>query len=180
MEIILIRHGEAVEAAPGLGDAGRWLTEKGRRMTRKVGKWLDKRKSRRPETIWTSSLVRSVQSAEIIAREVDMKGEIIAQAELLPGADPAALVRLVASYEGSGPLALVGHEPGLSFFARHLIGSDVPLPGLKKSGIYAIRYLPTETEDKPAEIEFRFLLVPKNMEVVRSLEPTEDVAMAAS
>lgn len=180
MEIILIRHGEAVEAAPGLGDAGRWLTAKGRRITRKVGKWLDKRKSRRPVEIWTSSLVRAVQTAEIIAREVGLEGEIVARSELLPGADPNALLRLVTSYEGEGPVALVGHEPGLSVFARHLIGSDVPVPGLKKSGAYAIRYIPTDSEDKPAQIAFQFLLVPKSMTVVKSLEVAEEAAAAAS
>jgi phosphohistidine phosphatase len=180
MEIILIRHGEAVEAAPGLGDAGRWLTVKGRRLTRKVGKWLDKRGSRRPTHIWTSTLVRAVQSAEIIAREVGLKSEIVAQAELMPGADPNALLRLVSSYDGSGPLALVGHEPGLSLFARLLLGGDVPVPGLKKSGIYGIGYRPANSEDKPSEVAFRFLLSPKDMSVVRSLDVMVDEALAMS
>jgi phosphohistidine phosphatase len=180
MEIILIRHGEAVEAAPGLGDPGRWLTAKGRRTTRKVAKWLDKRKSRRPTQIWTSSLVRAVQTAEIVAREVDLKNEVIVHAELSPGADPTALLRLVNTYDGSGPLALVGHEPGLSLFARLLIGGEVPIPALKKSGVYSIGYEPATSEDKPAEVTFHFGLSPKDMAVVHSLEVTEEVAQAAS
>ncbi len=180
MDIILIRHGEAVEAAPGLGDAGRWLTVKGRRTTRKVGKWLDKRKTRRLVQIWTSSLVRAVQSAEIIAREVGMKGEVVVHAELLPGADPNDLLRLVTTYDGPGPLALVGHEPGLSLFARLLIGGEVPVPALKKSGVYCIGFAPSVSKDKPAETTFRFELVPKDMSVVRSLAVSEDVAQAAS
>lgn len=170
MEIILIRHGEAVEAAPGLGDAGRWLTVKGRRVTRKVGKWLDKRRSRRPVHIWTSSLVRAVQTAEIIAREVGLKDEVIAQPELLPGADSTSLLRLVTTYADSGPVALVGHEPGLSLFARHLLGTDVILPGLRKSGIYAITYAPALFEDKPSSVEFQFVLDPRSMTISRSLD----------
>lgn len=169
MEIILIRHGEAVEAAPGLGDAGRWLTVKGRKTTRKVAKWLDKRSARRPTQIWTSTLVRAVQSAEIIAREVGLKSEVVAQAELLPGADPNALLRLIGTYQGAGPLALVGHEPSLSLFARLLIGGDVSLPGLKKSGVYCIGFTPAVSEDKPADVCFRFGLTPKDMTVVKSL-----------
>jgi len=180
MEIILIRHGEAVEAAPGLGDAGRWLTIKGRRTTRKVGKWLDKRTARRPTQIWTSTIVRAVQSAEIIAREVGLKSEVVAQAELLPGADPNALLRLVSTYEGPGPLALVGHEPSLSLFARLLIGGEVPVPSLKKSGVYCIGYTPTVSEDKPSEVTFRFGLIPKKMTVVRSLEVASDETQASS
>lgn len=179
MEIILIRHGEAVEAAPGLGDPGRWLTEKGRRTTRKVGKWLDKRKARRPVQIWTSNLVRAVQTAEIIAREVGVKGEVTAIAELLPGADPNALLRLVGTYDGSGPLALVGHEPSLSLLARLLMGNDATVPELKKSGVYCIGYEPAVSEDKPAEVAFRFGLSPKDMKVIRSLA-TEETDTAAA
>lgn len=179
MEIILIRHGDAVEAAPGLGDPGRWLTEKGRRMTRKVGKWLDKRKSRRPVQIWTSNLVRAVQTAEIIAREVGVKGEVTAIAELLPGADPNALLRLVGTYDGPGPLALVGHEPSLSLLARLLMGNDAAVPELKKSGVYCIGYEPAVSEDKPAEVTFRFGLSPKDMKVIRSLA-TEETDTAAA
>lgn len=180
MEIILIRHGEAVEAAPGLGDAGRWLTVKGRRTTRKVGKWLDKRAARRPTQVWTSTLVRAVQSAEIIAREVGLKGEVVAQAELLPGADPNALLRLISTYDGAGPLALVGHEPSLSLFTRLLIGGDVPVPALKKSGVYCIGYTAAVSEDKPSEVTFRFGLAPKKMTVVKSLEVASDESLASS
>jgi len=179
MEIIIIRHGEAVEAAPGLGDPGRWLTEKGRRTTRKVGKWLDKRKARRPVQIWTSNLVRAVQTAEIIAREVGVKGEVTAIAELLPGADPNALLRLVSSYEGPGPLALVGHEPSLSLLVRLLLGNGIAIPELKKSGVYCIGYEPSKSEDKPAEVTFRFGLSPKDMSVVRSVVVEESIVADA-
>lgn len=179
MEIIIIRHGEAVEAAPGLGDPGRWLTEKGRRTTRKVGKWLDKRKARRPARIWTSNLVRAVQTAEIIAREVGFKGEIPAIPELLPGADPNALLRLVNTYDGPGPLALVGHEPSLSLLAKLLLGNDIVLPELKKSGLFCIEYEPSDSEDKPAEVAFRYGLSPKDMSVFRALEIEEPFVIDA-
>jgi phosphohistidine phosphatase len=180
MDIILIRHGEAVEAAPGLGDTGRWLTVKGRRTTRKVGKWLDERKSRRPVQIWTSSLVRAVQSAEVIAREVGVKTEVIVQPELLPGADPNDLLRLVTMYDGPGPIAFVGHEPGLSLFAWRLVGGEVPVPALKKSGIYCIEFVPSVSEDKPSVATFRYGLSPKGMVVVRSLDVSADVVQGAS
>jgi phosphohistidine phosphatase SixA len=109
-----------------------------------------------------------------------MKSEIIVHAELLPGADPNALLRLIATNDDPGPIALVGHEPGLSLFARHLIGGEVPVPALKKSGVYCIGYEPSASEDKPAEVAFRFALSPKDMSVVRSLEISEDAARASS
>src|SRR5881628_2985392 len=97
MDILLIRHGHAVDDAPGLGDAGRWLSAKGRKVTRKVARWLAKNRKRRPVTIWTSPLVRAVQTAEITAAEAAIKGEVKAISELSPGRDPGDLVKLIAS-----------------------------------------------------------------------------------
>jgi len=167
MELLLIRHGEAVEAAPGLGDTGRWLTAKGRRQTRKVASWLAKKSARRPVTLWTSPLVRAVQTAEIVAERVGLEDDVVAIRELSQGADPAELLRLVTGYRGPAPLGLVGHEPGLSALARLLLGSHVPWPGIKKSGIAALAL--GEAADGRVQACFRFLLVPKGMQRIREL-----------
>lgn len=181
MDLLLFRHGEAVENAPGLGDAGRWLTPKGRKVTRKVARWLDERGSRRPTAIWTSSLVRSVQTAEILAAEIGLEEEILVRPELAPGGDLSDLIRLIEAHKGRGPLALVGHEPGLSMLARSLLG-EVSWPGIKKSGVAAIRFAPVEGEDGRREASFRFVLQPKGKLVVRSLDVSslEDAAPQAS
>ena len=181
MDLLLFRHGEAVENAPGLGDAGRWLTTKGRRVTRKVARWLDERGSRRPTAIWTSSLVRSVQSAEILAAEIGLEDEVLVRPELAPSGDLADLVRLIEAHKGDGPLALVGHEPGLSMLARNLLG-DVAWPGIKKSGIAALRLTLADGDGARREATFRFLLQPKGMTVVRSLDviSLEEAAPQAS
>jgi phosphohistidine phosphatase len=167
MELLLIRHGEAVEAAPGLGDTGRWLTAKGRRQTRKVASWLGKKSARRPVVLWTSPLVRAVQTAEIVAERLCLEGDITAIRELAQGADPAELFRLVKDYRGPSPLGLVGHEPGLSALARLLLGSHVPWPGIKKSGIASIAL--GDEVDGRVQACFRFLLVPKGMKRIREL-----------
>jgi phosphohistidine phosphatase len=167
MELLLIRHGEAVEAAPGLGDTGRWLTAKGRRQTRKVASWLGKKSVRRPVTLWTSPLVRAVQTAEIVAERLGLEEDVTAIRELAQGADPAELLRLVMAYRGPSPLGLVGHEPGLSALARLLLGSHVPWPGIKKSGIAALSF--GEAVDGHAQASLRFLLVPKGMKRIHEL-----------
>ncbi len=139
MEILLVRHAQAVEEAPGLGDAGRWLTEKGRKTMRRMARWLDEKNKRRPVVVWTSPLVRAVQSAEIVAAGAGYEGEVKAISELNPGRDPGDLVRLLGTYEADGPLALVGHEPSLSLIAAALLGQDLP-GGIKKSGVVAIEW----------------------------------------
>src|SRR5829696_2788155 len=108
MEILLVRHGDAIDHAPGLGDSGRWLSARGRKVTRRVARWLAESKKRRPVLIWTSPLVRAAQTAEIIAACADYKGEVRALAELSPGRDPGDLLKLLAEERSAGPLALVG------------------------------------------------------------------------
>src|SRR5262249_53515918 len=111
----------------------------GRKITRKVSRRLAKSRKRRPATIWTSPLVRAVQTAEILAAEVGYKGEIRACSELSPGRDPGDLVKLLGGEGITGPLALVGHEPSLSLIAAALLG-DAGAGGFKKSGVMGITW----------------------------------------
>jgi phosphohistidine phosphatase len=150
MELILIRHGEAVGEAPGLGDAGRFLTEKGRKVTRRVARWLAKKAKRCPAVIWTSPLVRAVQTGEILAEVAGVRAGVQVVAELSPGRDPNDLVALLRAEGKRGPLAVVGHEPSLSLLAGVLLGGAT-LPGFKKSGVVAI-----ELEDDGARFGFAY------------------------
>lgn len=139
MLLLLIRHGHAVDDAPGLGDAGRWLTEKGRSTTHRVARRLRKLKKLRPATIWTSPLVRAVQTAEIIAAVIEPEGEVKAVTELSPGRDPVDLVALLGTVTSPGALALVGHEPSLSQILRVLAG-ETGIDTIKKSGVVAVEW----------------------------------------
>lgn len=156
MEILLVRHGHAVDDAPGIGDAGRWLSARGRKITRRVARWLAKNKKRRPALIWTSPLVRATQTAEILAAAASYKGEIRALAELSPGRDPGDLLKLLAEERSPGPLALVGHEPSLSVLAAALV-SDLGFGGFKKSGVLALSW-------ENGQGRVRFLLDPAEMQ----------------
>ena len=162
MEILLVRHGHAVDDAPGLGDAGRWLSARGRKTTRRVARWLAESKKRRPALIWTSPLVRATQTAEILAAYADYKGEIRALAELSPGRDPGDLRKLLGEERELGLLALVGHEPSLSTLAKALVG-DLGYGELRKSGVLAI-----SVEEGRAKA--RFLLDPSEMTVWKGSE----------
>jgi phosphohistidine phosphatase len=161
MKLLLIRHGQAVDEAPGLGDDGRWLTATGRKVTRRVAAWLARRRST-PVQIWTSPLVRAVQTAEILAAAIGLEDGLCAVPTLVPAADPEALRLAVSRFQGDGPLALVGHEPLLSLLATSLLG-NVDWPGIRKSGVVGLRW------SGEGRAELLFLLKPKNMEVIRAL-----------
>jgi len=139
MDIILFRHGHAIDdtGSSSLGDAGRWLSGKGRERTREVAKKLAASKKKRPVEIWTSPLVRAVQTAEIAAEAAGLTDAVHVREELSPGRDPADVVRALAEYSGPGPLALVGHEPSLSILAATLLG-ERSFPTLKKSGVVGL------------------------------------------
>lgn len=138
MILVLVRHAQAVEAAVGLVDADRWLTGKGRKTARKVAAWLAKPK-RRPLAIWTSPLVRSVQTAEILAGACDLADGVTVRTELSPGRDPGDLLRALAEHREPSPLAIVGHEPSLSLVATSLL-SDPSWSGFRKGGALAVEW----------------------------------------
>jgi phosphohistidine phosphatase len=73
VKIFLIRHGHAVDAAEQLSDGERYLTKKGRRAVREVGRALRKA-GVAFEAIVTSPLVRAVQTAELIAEQTEFAG----------------------------------------------------------------------------------------------------------
>lgn len=172
MNILLIRHGQAVDDAPGIGDTGRWLTAKGRKLTRKVARWLGKNDRRRPTVIWTSPLVRAVQTAEIVAEGVDYEGEVRAVPELSPGRDPGDLIKRFGEEPILGVLAVVGHEPSLSLIAGALLG-DVGITSLKKSAVLGLVW--ENGRGTP-----RFLLDPAKMKAQKRFSAPRSTQVASA
>jgi|SRR5437588_1236808 len=114
MRLYLVRHGIAVDDARV--DASRPLTNKGRKRLRKTAHALRER----IDLILTSPLVRAVQSAEILAAEVQ-HGEVLVLEELTPDHPIEALLRAVAKVAGKRPsVALVGHDPQLTLLLSAL------------------------------------------------------------
>jgi len=66
MQVLLLRHAEAVDTRSAPTDHERWLTDIGRETITKVGKAL-RRLDLHYSCIYTSPLVRAVQTAEILA-----------------------------------------------------------------------------------------------------------------
>src|SRR5262249_20137776 len=105
-----------------LDDEARWLTAKGRTLARAVGARL-RDDEIVPDAIVTSPLVRAVQTAELVARGLKFQGVV----EVVPAlAADGSVRRAAAEIEERGSLvAAVGHEPGISALAAHLVGRGV-------------------------------------------------------
>ena len=142
MRLLLMRHGIAADLDDKIkSDAERPLTSEGKEKTAQVAAGL-RACGIVPDLIATSPLLRAVQTAKIV-RTVDDEEESAPQMETweeLEHADyPDVLQRLkqVASVD---TVLLVGHEPGMSRLATHLLTGSEPgfAVDFKKAGICAI------------------------------------------
>ena len=136
MKLYLVRHAEAIERSSTTPDASRYLTTKGRLSFRKIARRVRKA-GIAPAVIFTSPLLRSVQTAEILAERLKHKGEVVVARELSPGFDLRALRALLAGAGNPEEAAFVGHEPDLGGLAATLLSVPGGFP-LRKGAVVAL------------------------------------------
>jgi phosphohistidine phosphatase len=123
VKLYLVRHAEAVERSGTTPDASRHLTTKGRLAFRKIARRV-RRAGIAPGVIFTSPLLRAVQTAEILAERLKYQGDVFVAKELSPGFDLRALRFLIDKAGDPREVVFVGHEPDLGILAAMLL--DVP------------------------------------------------------
>src|SRR6266516_8112005 len=119
MELLVIRHGSAEDAGPGIEDSRRALTKAGRKEMKEVSAGL----ATIVETldlIAASPLVRAQQTAEIVAKAYDDLSVDTLPA-LSPGSDPAGIVDWLRQHTSASVAAIVGHEPDLGTLVTWLM-----------------------------------------------------------
>ena len=120
MNLYLVRHGKAEPASVFKKDRDRELTEDGIHiLNASFGYW--KNLINKPDFILSSPFVRAVQTAGIIAHNVDFKGVVMNENLLSPGSSTNSLIELSKSLEAEDVI-LVGHQPDLSFHVSRFIG----------------------------------------------------------
>jgi phosphohistidine phosphatase len=128
MLVFLVRH---AHAEPGDPDELRELSERGRSEAEAVAGRLAAHETP-PSLVVASPLARARQTAERIASAAG--AELRLDARLAPGARAADVRALVG--DGTGPVAVVGHQPDCSEIALELMGSD---PGFPTGGFVELR-----------------------------------------
>jgi phosphohistidine phosphatase len=165
MKLYVMRHGPAEEEADSRVDSDRALTAGGRRRVQDVaGALLEA--GEQPLHVLTSSLVRAVQTAEIVAlvtRLNDHDGTVRVRRELMPGGTAALLAERLAS-EGLRRVMFVGHEPDLTELVSTLCRAPFGRP-FEKAMVVGLQ-LPAR--DGGATI--RFALEPKTLHLERAGE----------
>ena len=133
MNLYLLRH---AEAEPGEPDATRNLTRKGEKQVEHLAAYLRKHEVELDMAeIWHSPLVRAVQTAELLAKELDLDLPLLEAPGLRPEEDPRPMALRLACARKS--VLVVGHNPHFEGLASCLL-SGVTHPVLidfKKCGL---------------------------------------------
>ncbi len=134
--VVLMRHGIAEDAAADRKDEDRALTPEGHVRVKEIARGL-KRIFRKVDAIYSSPLVRAMQTAQRVAKAYDL--EITRTDALRPGAKPKELQALLAKSKARRIL-VVGHEPNLTDNVRALaaLGKSARID-LKKGGCCGVR-----------------------------------------
>jgi phosphohistidine phosphatase len=122
MEVYFLRHGDAGSRETWKGsDESRPLSKEGAaRMEREASALASLRLPL--DLIITSPLVRAQQTAEIVARRLNLLDALVEDDRLAPGFGAAELGSIMREHRALTALMLVGHEPYFSAIIAGCIG----------------------------------------------------------
>jgi len=136
--VVLLRHGIAEDASPGQKDEDRALTPEGQKRMKEIARGLA-RLFPKAAAIYSSPLVRALQTAQRVAKAYGGEVEITVTDALRPGASMKELRALLDSSKARH-MIVVGHEPNLTDNVRALtaLGKSARVE-LKKGGCCGVR-----------------------------------------
>ena len=137
MEVYLLRHGVAEDAAPGTPDADRPLTAEGQRKLQHTLQ-LASQVGVEPSLILTSPLKRTVQTARIAKEVLKYKGEMLHTKALAPGSAVEEAWEEIRRHRDQSALLLVGHNPQFAELAGYLVGAPEMQIDFKKGAIFRV------------------------------------------
>jgi len=135
MNLFIIRHAHAVEADD---DPKRPLSNRGRKQVGKLAAFLKPSGALATREVWHSPLARSLETAELLIKKLELQAKL-AEVEGLEGDDDPAAIATELKIR-SQPLAIVGHDPQLSALTSLLVtgAAEPPRFLLKKCAAVAL------------------------------------------
>lgn len=153
VDLLLLRHGIAVERVLGRDHPDRGLTDLGKRRTWEVVRQL-RLLNVRADMLISSPYRRARETAQL-AILAGLADSMQLDSALEPGCDPWPLLSRL-----TGCCLLVGHEPNLSTLAATLIGAPGGSLRLRKAGYCHLSW-PADLPDPRGEAELQALLRPR-------------------
>jgi len=163
MKLFLIRHAEAIdyETESVRNDELRFITPKGRKISSTAFRVL-KDYLVDLDKVFTSPLIRAVQTAEVLAGTLKFKHDIEIANELLLSSNVSRVAQLLKRNTIFSSIALVGHDPLMSMLVEGLSDKKDLNFQFKKSAVAYIEY----DADK-AEGKFQWYFNPKTSEYIK-------------
>jgi len=141
MILLLVRHAQAGERDPAEwpDDRSRPITARGRKIQARVARALGEM-GLTPDAIVTSPWTRAAETADVLARELDLTAPPIVSEALAAEPDPARLDADIGERGEHGVEAAVGHSPWVEEWAGILLtGTPDGLPiDFPKSGVLVL------------------------------------------
>jgi phosphohistidine phosphatase len=151
MRLYFMRHALAEEPIDGITDAERKLTDKGIANTQQAARVM-KGLGITPNCFYTSPLVRTQQTADIVGKALGITPE--ARKEVGPGFSIHAVETLTQGLGEDDEVLFVGHEPDLSTTISSLTGARIVM---KRGGLARIDII----SPQPLLGELVWLLAPR-------------------
>ena len=121
VQVFLIRHALATDETLAVGDAHRPLTGDGRAQAKQLGeklRWYDCGLTH----VWSSPLVRAVQTAELVVSGLGEDVRVDIAPGLAPDGSARELVAALRALPADASVMLVGHEPSMSQIGGLIVG----------------------------------------------------------
>jgi phosphohistidine phosphatase len=171
ISLVLVRHAEAADVSSGAPhDGERPLTSRGSEDAKAIGRTLA-RIEHPPALILTSSLLRAVQTGELIASAFAVPVRTAVSGALEPGFRNADLLEelLVLRRAGEQRIVAIGHQPDVGNFIGFLIAGSAPTSIALAPGT-AVRLTLRATGGRP-EAVLHWLMPPSAMHALLSSPP---------
>ncbi|NWF50800.1 MAG: histidine phosphatase family protein [Ignavibacteriaceae bacterium] len=144
-KIFLIRHAKSSWKEPYLSDFDRPLNKRGKTDAPFMGELLAQKKIL-PDLILSSPAKRAIRTAEEIAKKINYNLSAIKADERIYEASRNELLKVLREIEKDvDVIFLVGHNPGLTFFANFLSGSEIE--NIPTCGIVEFNFKGSDWED---------------------------------
>lgn len=164
MIIYLARHGIATPRFDAtIDDAGRPLTPEGIKKTRRAARGMSCLGVELAE-VWSSPLVRAMQTARIFAEVFDLESRLKAAEPLAPSGSIDELASALRDRADSGDILCVGHEPFLGRAASYLLtGGFAAALEFKKGAVAAFEL---DSAEPGSRARLRWLMTAKQLGMV--------------
>jgi phosphohistidine phosphatase len=125
MRLWIIRHAKSSWAEPTQTDFERGLNQRGQRNGPKMSEWLGEQQNP-PTWLWTSDAVRALATTEFVRHGFNLSANQVQSNHDLYHATPETLVAVLQQTpKEHQSIAVVAHNPGLTYLLNLLAGSNV-------------------------------------------------------